>query len=101
MIRQLNAAKTFAPSSKPQAATCRELSRYNYSSTISLRSVDANALKCMVFLTDMSKIGEMNKVYEKYFPHKPARSCIGVKALPLGVAIEIECIALANERSKL
>ncbi|CAD0098326.1 unnamed protein product [Aureobasidium mustum] len=38
---------------------------------------------------------EMNGMYEKYFSHKPARSCVAVKELPKGVPVEIEAIALA------
>jgi enamine deaminase RidA (YjgF/YER057c/UK114 family) len=37
---------------------------------------------------------EMNAEYEKYFSHKPARSCVAVKTLPKNVDVEIECIAL-------
>ncbi len=37
---------------------------------------------------------EMNTEYEKYFSHKPARSCVAVKTLPKNVDVEIECIAL-------
>jgi 2-iminobutanoate/2-iminopropanoate deaminase len=51
-------------------------------------------LKCTVFLTDMAKWGEMNAVYHQFFPtDPPARSTIGVKDLPLGFPVEIECIA--------
>lgn len=48
-----------------------------------------------VFLTDMGDFAEMNGVYEQYFSHKPARSCVAVKQLPKGVPVEIEAIALA------
>lgn len=37
---------------------------------------------------------EMNGEYEKWFSHKPARSCVAVKTLPKNVDVEIECIAL-------
>ena len=39
----------------------------------------------------MSNFAEMNAEYEKWFSHKPARSCVAVKALPKGVPVEIEC----------
>jgi reactive intermediate/imine deaminase len=58
-------------------------------------------IKTTVFLDDMANFGEMNGVYEKFFAHKPARSCVAVKQLPKGVPVEIECIALAGEGSKL
>ncbi|KAI9891711.1 MAG: hypothetical protein M1814_002461 [Vezdaea aestivalis] len=51
-------------------------------------------VKVNVFITDMANFAEMNATYEKYFTHKPARSCVAVKQLPLGVPVEIECIAL-------
>jgi 2-iminobutanoate/2-iminopropanoate deaminase len=47
-----------------------------------------------VFLTDMSDFAAMNAVYETQFaaPY-PARTTIGVAALPLGARIEIELVA--------
>ena len=53
-----------------------------------------NVLKTTVYLTDMTAFPQMNAVYEKYFAHKPARSTVGVAALPKGALVEIECIAL-------
>ncbi|KAH8774047.1 YjgF/Yer057p/UK114 family [Hyaloscypha finlandica] len=52
-------------------------------------------VKVNVFLTTMDNFAEMNAAYEKFFKHKPARSCVAVYQLPKGVPIEIECIALA------
>lgn len=43
----------------------------------------------------MDHFAEMNGVYEQYFTHKPARSCIAVAQLPKGALVEIECVALA------
>lgn len=50
--------------------------------------------KVNVYLTDMGNFAEMNSVYQKQFltPY-PARTTIGVAALPLGARIEIEMIA--------
>jgi len=47
-----------------------------------------------VFLTNMSDFTAMNAVYSKQFstPY-PARTTIGVAALPLGAQVEIEMIA--------
>ncbi|KAI1531220.1 L-PSP endoribonuclease family protein Hmf1 [Pyrenophora tritici-repentis] len=50
-------------------------------------------VKVNVFLDDMANFAEMNSIYEQYFAHKPARSCVAVKQLPKGVPVEIECIA--------
>jgi len=52
-----------------------------------------------VFLDDMANFKEMNETYAKYFAHKPARSCVAVKQLPLGATVEIECIALPGASS--
>jgi 2-iminobutanoate/2-iminopropanoate deaminase len=54
-------------------------------------------VKVNVFLDDMAHFAEMNGVFEKYFAHKPARSCVAVKQLPKGVPVEIECIAWTGE----
>jgi 2-iminobutanoate/2-iminopropanoate deaminase len=43
----------------------------------------------------MANFAEVNATYEKYFAHKPARSCVAVKTLPKGVPVEIEAIAIA------
>lgn len=60
-------------------------------------------VKNTVFLTDMpGQFAEFNSVYSKYFTdHKPARSCVAVKQLPLGVALEMEAIAVEKEDPKL
>jgi 2-iminobutanoate/2-iminopropanoate deaminase len=51
-------------------------------------------VKVNVFLTDMNDFSAMNAVYAKHFnPPFPARSTIGVAALPLGAKMEIEMIA--------
>jgi 2-iminobutanoate/2-iminopropanoate deaminase len=55
----------------------------------------SKVVKVNVFITTMDNFVEMNKTYEKYFTHKPARSCVAVYQLPKGVPVEIECIALA------
>jgi 2-iminobutanoate/2-iminopropanoate deaminase len=54
----------------------------------------ADVVKVNVYLTDIRDFAAMNEVYAKQFaaPY-PARTTIGVAALPLGAAIEIEMIA--------
>ena len=53
-----------------------------------------NVVKVVVFLTDMGRFAEMNAVYREYWGEtKPARSCVQVAGLPLGVDVEIEAIA--------
>ncbi|MEZ5776449.1 MAG: Rid family detoxifying hydrolase [Hyphomicrobiaceae bacterium] len=53
-----------------------------------------DVVKVTVFLTDMTEFGKMNEVYAETFeePH-PARTTIGVAALPMGARVEIEVIA--------
>ena len=53
-------------------------------------------VKTTVFLTDLDSFAEVNEVYARYFPHAPpARATVQVAALPRGVGIEIEAVALA------
>jgi 2-iminobutanoate/2-iminopropanoate deaminase len=52
-----------------------------------------DVVKCNVYLTDMTDFAAMNEVYAEWFeaPY-PARTTIGVAALPLGARIEIEVV---------
>lgn len=53
-----------------------------------------NVVKVNVFLTDMANFAAMNAVYARQFSQPyPARTTIGVAALPLGAQVEIEMIA--------
>jgi 2-iminobutanoate/2-iminopropanoate deaminase len=57
----------------------------------------ADVVKCTVFLADMADYEPMNGVYGEFFTAEPpARSAVGVAALPLGARVEIECIAQAR-----
>lgn len=51
-------------------------------------------VKCNVYLADIADFAAMNEVYSHYFrsPY-PARTTIQVGALPMGIRIEIDCIA--------
>ncbi|KAI0136512.1 endoribonuclease L-PSP [Xylariales sp. AK1849] len=51
-------------------------------------------VKVNIFLVDMADFADVNKEYEKWVTHKPARSCVAVKQLPKGADVEIETIAL-------
>jgi 2-iminobutanoate/2-iminopropanoate deaminase len=49
-----------------------------------------------VFLTNMSDYVAMNGVYAKYFSQPfPARTAVGVAALPLGARVEIDLVVKA------
>jgi 2-iminobutanoate/2-iminopropanoate deaminase len=62
-----------------------------------LASVDAtlsDVAKTLCFLTDMDTFATFNEAYVAGFGNaRPARSTIGVAALPLGGAVEIEAWA--------
>ena len=52
-----------------------------------------DVVKTTIFLTDMGDFPTVNGIYADNFgDHKPARSTIEVAGLPLGAAVEIECI---------
>ena len=53
----------------------------------------SKVFKTTCFLSDMADFKAFNEVYANYFTSKPARSCVAVKALPLGVLCEIEAYA--------
>ena len=53
----------------------------------------AHAVKLTIFLTDLASFAKVNEVMATYFAKPyPARSTIGVAALPRGAQIEIECV---------
>jgi 2-iminobutanoate/2-iminopropanoate deaminase len=53
-------------------------------------------VKTTVYLTDLGTFAEVNEIYARYFPKDPpARATVQVAALPRGVAIEIDAVALA------
>ena len=55
----------------------------------------SNSVKLTVFLTDLSRFAELNEVFLEFFSENPpARSALEVSKLPLGVDVEIECIAI-------
>ncbi|MBI4350614.1 MAG: RidA family protein [Elusimicrobia bacterium] len=53
-----------------------------------------NILKTTVYMADLGRFAEMNKVYGGFFPENPpARATVEVKALPKSALVEIEAIA--------
>jgi 2-iminobutanoate/2-iminopropanoate deaminase len=57
----------------------------------------ADAVKCTVYLTEMTRFAEMNEAWLAVFgADPPARTTVGVSALALGAAVEIECVAAAT-----
>lgn len=53
-----------------------------------------DVIKTTVYLTNIGDFAEVNKLYAEYFaPDFPARTCVEVSKLPMGLSIEVECIA--------
>lgn len=55
-----------------------------------------DVVKTTCFLADIADFAKFNEVYEKYFSHKPARSCVAAKDLPKNALVEIEVIAVKD-----
>ena len=56
----------------------------------------ANVVRVGVYLTDISQFAQLNAIYAEYFAEPfPARTTIGVAALPLGAAVEIDMVVKA------
>jgi reactive intermediate/imine deaminase len=54
-----------------------------------------DVLKVTVYLDDIDDFEAMNDTYETFFDDEPpARSAVGVDALPKGVGVEIEAVAI-------
>ncbi|HLV41586.1 MAG TPA: RidA family protein [Brumimicrobium sp.] len=55
----------------------------------------SHIVKCSIFLKSMDDFKEVNEVYASYFSTEPpARETVEVSKLPLGVPLEISCIAM-------
>ncbi len=55
------------------------------------------AVKTTCFLADLGDFATFNTIYASYFTaDPPARSTVQVAKLPLGVLVEVECIALLS-----
>jgi 2-iminobutanoate/2-iminopropanoate deaminase len=57
------------------------------------------AVKTTCFLQNLDDFPAFNEVYTRYFSGDtpPARSTVQVAKLPMGVLVEIECVALKHE----
>jgi 2-iminobutanoate/2-iminopropanoate deaminase len=52
-----------------------------------------DAVRIAVYVTDISQFAEMNEAYASYFESDPpARTTIGVAALPMGAEVEMDAI---------
>ncbi len=53
----------------------------------------ADAVRCGIYVTDISTFKQVNEAYAGYFEGEPpARTTIGVVSLPLGADVEIDAI---------
>ena len=56
-----------------------------------------DVVKVNIFLTDMGDFERMNAEYGKVFTAgAPARTCVAVKAVPVGGKVEIEMVAIVD-----
>lgn len=56
-----------------------------------------DVVKTTVLLSDIADFKAVNAVYAEYFTgNMPARACFQVAALPMGVGLEIEAVAVRN-----
>jgi len=54
----------------------------------------ADVVKVTLYLTDMADYERVNAVYEKALaPHKPARTCVAVSALPVRERMKLDTVA--------
>ena len=51
--------------------------------------------KVNIFVTDFSRLAEMNEVYREYFKHRPAKTTVEIARLDQNAMIEIEVVAAA------
>ena len=52
--------------------------------------------KVNIYITDFTRLREMNAVYPEYFPHRPAKTTIEISRLDRGAQIEVEVVAAAG-----
>jgi 2-iminobutanoate/2-iminopropanoate deaminase len=60
----------------------------------------SDVVRTTIFVTDMAGFKDVNEAYGSFFGmDPPARSTVGVAALPLGARVEIDAIAVRSSRS--
>jgi len=52
--------------------------------------------KVNIYITDFSRLREMNEVYPQYFPHRPAKTTVEIARLDKGAQIEVEVVAAVS-----
>ena len=54
-------------------------------------------VKVNIFVTDFSRLSEMNDVYREYFAHRPAKTTVEIARLDRNAMIEIEVVAAGRK----
>ncbi len=58
-----------------------------------------SVIKTTIFIADMDDFTAINEIYESFFKdHKPSRSTVAVKTLPKNALVEIDAVALTQNR---
>jgi 2-iminobutanoate/2-iminopropanoate deaminase len=58
----------------------------------------SDAVRVAIYVTDISVFSDVNEAYGAFFPSDPpARTTIGVAALPLGAQVEIDAVVALPE----
>lgn len=72
----------------------------NIKSILNVRKLKLNQIvKVTVFLKNISDFETINLIYQKYFSHFPARTCVAVADLPIHALIEIDVIVNLNKET--
>lgn len=59
-----------------------------------------NVVKTTVYISDMEKFAEFNRIYQEFFPDFfPARTCIQAARLPRDFQVEIDAVAIVQQRN--
>ena len=56
-------------------------------------SSTAMVARVNIYITDFSRLREMNEVYPEFFPHRPAKTTVEIARLDKGAMIEVEVVA--------
>jgi 2-iminobutanoate/2-iminopropanoate deaminase len=57
-----------------------------------------DVVKTVVYLTDMADYQRVNAIYdERFSPHKPARTCVAVSALPVRERMKLDTVAIRRK----
>ena len=75
------------------AAQARQLLTNVMATLAAIGKSEADVLRVGVYLADMADFADVNAVYQEFFtaPY-PARTAIGVAALPLGALVEADVV---------